>query len=361
MSDLRIAQGLGAGWTPSVTEKIGGVDQLIGRICPSWRMLPGLVALASCVVGIACAIMWKIEMLCIAFAPGAASSIYFIYLGWSFKDLKTFAESNEELRISLGTLKEENEKLQGQLQSLQGKLEEIEKIRGELQATSEEFRIENAELHVTNAKLKDNVEKFESLNDLLSVRVDTQVEQLQGLHYSLEGIEKSAQEDHTLFAQNLLLFIEQVKLLQTSREQFEKVENAVEIKMNQQIEVLLGAVTMLQSIFTKIEKWKDNAEIEQRIIAQQMLQKNCSALELQVHKLELQFAKTSGQMEEQERQLKEFDRIRGEFNQALDFLLNQVKSLESVSGSLGTNLAKSEEILKAVEVFRGHRFLKVGV
>jgi hypothetical protein len=112
-------------------------------ISPNWRMIPGLVALVATVTAIFFAFVWNCPSLCIAFAPGAAASVYLIYQGRNSQNLKTFEENNTQLEDSLNTLKIESEGLHTKL---------------------EVFQKENDQLQLSTKKLEEQTIKLESEN-----------------------------------------------------------------------------------------------------------------------------------------------------------------------------------------------------
>ena len=74
-------------------------------VCPGWRMAPGVLALAACVVGVVYCLMKKNPYLCIPFGVGGAASLYFIYLGYQYKDLQSLHQSSQQLEAANKLLK----------------------------------------------------------------------------------------------------------------------------------------------------------------------------------------------------------------------------------------------------------------
>ncbi len=109
---------------------------LKGReVCPAWRMAPGVVALAACVVGIAYCLIKKNPYLCIPFGFGGAASLYFIYLGYQYKDLQTLHQSSEEIQQSNQQLRGNVERLETANSENQRQLNEHKKLVEDLRAT----------------------------------------------------------------------------------------------------------------------------------------------------------------------------------------------------------------------------------
>jgi|GEM_PF-4499598 len=118
---------------------------LKGReICPAWRMAPGIVALAASIVGIAYCLLKKNPYLCIPFGCGAAASLYFIYLGYQYKDLQTLHQSSEQIQQSNQELRSNVERLETANTENERQLNEHKKLVEELQATHIAEAQENA-------------------------------------------------------------------------------------------------------------------------------------------------------------------------------------------------------------------------
>ena len=146
------------------------------EICPSWRMLPGLVTLAACVIGIAYCIMKQTPYLYPPYGLGAFASLYHIYLGYQFKTLKSLHQSSEDLQQS-------NEELSNQLRALHNE--------------GDRFRQENAEYSRTTASLTAQVSRLESTNDAKEAELQNQIAANRNLQRNIEQLEAGVQSIQT--------------------------------------------------------------------------------------------------------------------------------------------------------------------
>lgn len=72
-------------WCPCLhSGNIGDLESgesagLKNRVSPYWQIIPAMLALIGCIIGIVCALLWNNPYLCLAFAPGVLGSFYLIY------------------------------------------------------------------------------------------------------------------------------------------------------------------------------------------------------------------------------------------------------------------------------------------
>jgi DNA repair exonuclease SbcCD ATPase subunit len=317
-------------------------DGIKERVCPHWRMIPGLLALAASVVALVCALTWNSPYLCIAFAPGAGSSVYLIYLGWEFQDLKTYAENNEQLQGSVRNLQMENHGLQEKLSQFEAENKKLQESAKTLQTLTEDLKSENFNLAEANKTLNGTLADLEKLKITLETKAAGHVEQLSTLQKSLSGIYESVDKDHAKFAENLKRFTDEIELLSTTRSDFDKTGSVIEEKMKEQVTILLQAAAMLKDIFSNINDWKNDKAIEERLNNQRLLHQ-------QIVDLSGQVAGNGVRIEEQKKQLEELAKIKNGFNSALELLLQEIGQIQGIKGELSVELDK---VKKAAEVFK---------
>lgn len=319
-------------------------EGLKGRVCGHWRVIPGILALVATVVAIVCAVLWHSPYLCIAYAPGGIASIYLIYLGWDFQNSKTFTENNAQFDESVHSFKAENEVLHGQVRAFEEENKKLQESVTRLSELVENLKSQTLDLTKANEDLKGTILTLEELKNTLEQKAAKHVEQLENLSKSLIGIEAAAKEDHTTFAVNLEVFVKHVQLLQQAPPEFAKIGSSVEKKMQEQVDVLLKAAGMLQTIFTQINEWKDKKAVARRIEEQQLLNKNILALEIQL-------AKGDGRIGELNKQIEELAKLRDGFIVALKDLLQEIAKLRELKGELSIEI---EKVAQAAKVFQNY-------
>lgn len=155
-------------------------------------MGPGLASGAACIAGIACAVIWKTQLLCIPFGAGAAGSIYNVYLGWTVADLKNHAENNKEQAVQIQRLTDEYDRLVMTGNALKASAERNEK---------------SAREHETaNATLNTEITRLTKTKDALETKCNAIVGQFEPLLVSFTGIRDAAQGDHAQFTDKLTIF-----------------------------------------------------------------------------------------------------------------------------------------------------------
>lgn len=324
-------------WPCSEGAKDPETGDLKDRVCPNWRMAPGIFCLVSSVIAVACSLIWQAPSLCIAFVPAGGCSTYLIYLGWDFQHLQTFAESNDQLKESLGELETENGRLQEANQRLSVSLTQFQGSLQGLQAENGMLKTSNAQLTSSVRQLEDNVGELERVRRSLQISLEAEKAQLEILHRGLTTIQASAKQDHSTFADQLAIFIEQVELLQKTRAQFE--EAGAQVKT--QSSTLLESAHMLKEIFSEIRQWKDGEEVKRRLALSQ-------DLGLQVTRLQEQLGTQRGQLDEQKKQIEEMSKIKAGFQTLLDQLLVAAGDLKKTNGAL------AQEVEKAAKAFKDY-------
>ncbi len=312
---------------------------LKARVCTYWRMGPGLVCLAASVIAVVYSLYWQTPSLCGAFVPSGASSIYLIFLGWDFQNLQTLSENNEKFKESLGNLEVANEQLQASNATLNTQLAGLRNSLGSLQTENSTLQASNVHLKSSVSGLEKSVKDLEQVRSTLQIRLDAEVAQLKILHNGLSQIQVSAKQDHSSFAGQLAIFIQQVELLQKIREQFEKAGSQVQT----QTVTLVESAKVIEKIFAEICEWKDGEEVQRRLSMSQDLGAKVSGFQgqLEIQKL---------QLEEQRRQIERLRNIREGFEQLLQQLLAVAAELKQTNGSLAQKVENVVQECKTYEL-----------
>lgn len=311
-----------------------GVSQgmLHGRVLPHWRMAPGILALSTNVLATTYFALHSSHFL-VAFVPGSIASVYLIYLVWDFKNLKTLSENNTELRSSI---------------------DKFESTIGDLESTSQELKAERDSFHQENEKLKKTSEHLESqnielnaavvslkkVNEDLVKQLDTHTRQLDRLVSLLKGIGESAEKDHKDFAHKLAEFTKELPNLEKARLGFAETGSAIEEKMKQQAVATENAASTLKEIFTKINDWKDQAAISEKIESLEKVLTKIADATRTLGAVESEIKALLKQKEGLEEQVGELKKANGKLNE-------QISGLESVKGDL---LSVSQDIAEGVKV-----------
>jgi len=313
-------------------------------------MIPGVLALAASVIAVVCAIIWNAPYLCIAFAPSVLASLYLIYLGWDFHNLKSFAENNRQMKASILNLNEQNLELSKKLEFLEEENKKIKDSADKLSTLVGQLKIENFNLFESNKDLKLIVAGLQTLEKTLDTKAEKHMEQLDGLQGALTGLQDSATKDHETFGKNLEIFITQVELLKTTRSNFANAGSKIEKKMKNQVKVLLNTAKMLQGIFTSINEWKNEKHVRELISLGETHKLENSALTDKINNLKEELAKNDGRIEEQKKQINDLAKIKEGFETALSNLLHAIKQLQG----FGEDAAK---VRQAALIFRQYNLI----
>ncbi|MFC2049359.1 hypothetical protein ACFLR2_01645 [Chlamydiota bacterium] len=305
------------------------------RVCPHWRIAPGILCLVASVIAIACSLIWQTPSLCLAFVPAAGCSTYLIYLGWDFQNLQTFAENNEKLAASVGDLETQNGQLKEANKQLTGNIEQFSTSLSGLQAENGTLKSSNSQLEASVNGLQGNVRQLEGVRSSLEIQLKAEMASLNILKTGLMALQSSAKDDHSTFAEKLKIFIDQVGLLQTTRLEFE----AANTQVASQSASILEAAETLKTIFSEIRVWKDGEEVNRRLSITQDLGSQVALLKGQVGLLK-------GQLGEQSRQIEDMETVRAGFQQLLKELLEAASGLNQTEGAL------AEQVRRAAEAFQ---------
>lgn len=187
----------------SKEEKKNAMDSKLScreRFCKDWRIIPALVALAACVMGVVLCVMWQRNYLAIPFAAGALCSIYLLSLTYDFRQLKTFQESNEKLEETSRALKGEVRVFSAENWKLQQQVSAMTATAGSLKATL--AQTENQRLSLEESA-KVHAEENEKLKVLIAQQTSTLQTSQQQLDKLSTNLSQASQNDQQRAA-NLL-------------------------------------------------------------------------------------------------------------------------------------------------------------
>ena len=128
-------------------------------------MVPGVLALAACVMGVAYALLKKNPYLCIPFGVGGLASLYFIYLGYEYKDLQSLHNSSK-------SLKQTNGDLEARVREFSARNGELHTEIGQLAQNRETLQREVGTLQETNSEQHRALETQKELNRQLQQRTE---------------------------------------------------------------------------------------------------------------------------------------------------------------------------------------------
>lgn len=303
--------------------------------CCHLRMVPGMIALAACTTAAAYAILRNHTHLVTLFSCGGVSSGYFIYLGWDFQNLKSFADNNNRLATSVGNFEKENAELKNRvhllgqhnnrlaqsIQDLDAKNKEMEQKLGDFAIENKKFESENLKLVQARDDLEKNIQKLEELKSKWEIETEKNIEWLGGFKNSLDGLKKVAAEDHTLFSEQLKNFENQVNLLLETRTSTQKSSVQFEDKLNTHTQVLLETTGSLKAIFEQVNTWKHAQEWEELLDKQQKHNK------LILEQTQL-IGANEGRIKELSENVYKLEALKNGFSDQLEKLKNEVGRLK---------------------------------
>jgi chromosome segregation ATPase len=269
-----------------VVQQAAKTKKLKDRCSPIWRVVPGLLALISTIIAVICALIWNSPYLSLAFAPGAIASLYLIYLGWDFGNLKTFSENNDHLEHSIINLKQEVNGLQKENECLRQRLldfsEENNRLKNcvdSLETVAEDLGQEKVSLSVANQQLEKTVKELEKLKQLLEERGKEHVNQLAAIAGSFSVIKDAVANDHERIAQHVDRLGGQVEQFKSAGANLEAAGLEFERQAQLQVAGLLEAV---KGTLDEWKKWINNDEVREQRIQKEELQKSLQELKSQI-------------------------------------------------------------------------------
>ncbi len=363
---------LGVGSGSSCCSWVPCGDSLKDRICPHWRMAAGLITLASCIIGIVCALIWKQPYLAIAYVPGAGASTYLLYLSWEFRNLKTFSEDldileaeNKHLSTSVANFEEKTgahvEKLRTLETSLTGFESTIKEDTASFAELLKRFAEEVKHFQSTETSFEEHEQILANTTGTLQtllIKVDTWLSKQDKLIADLSiNVTQLSRENTTLSSSNETLSKTAAQLksfesalselntatnekhanfgayLEKFREYLEQLKNTESSAEN----LVLTTSEKLNEFFTQIQAWKDDERINKQIDLQQKLHTDLQTLSEQL-------GQKQGQLEAEEKRLKDFKEIR-------DNLKAEVAELKQLKEDLNSSLtASADKISQAADI-----------
>jgi chromosome segregation ATPase len=295
--------------TPTLTTVEGGQvikrEPVTGwRIC---RLIPALVTLATCITGIALALVYKKSTLTVPFALGAGASLYLGYQSWEFGKLQSMEESARQLAAR-------TEKLGEEILHLQDANSTYIEENAKLKESNKMLQDNLADLEAKLAALKAQIIALESENEKFAANNKeqrAQIDELQALVAQLQGTEKGFEmllTDSTALEEvrkgNLGTLREQVEELAKTQLGYssvlislkdllilfdEKVQKKLIASLHQQIDTLGVHIKGLEKVEGELDE-----KIKKLVIIRDTLQRAVNRLEDKIEDFGIQIGDMKG-------------------------------------------------------------------
>jgi|GEM_PF-5786045 len=269
-----------------------GSSLLKGRVCPEWRIVPGMLALVACIVGVAVSLLWQVDELCYVFGPGAACSGYLMYLGWDFQNLQTFSENNE-IYVA------ENTKLRGTV----------------------------SDLEKTQISLEDQVRELETLKAQMMQNLDESQKSMNGIYEGLRQVRQLTAQDQESMGSKLMQLDGSAQSVSDTAQKLDDFKS----KMETNASALSTVGMLLQESVQTIGELLNKDAIKERLshlndlsAKEREMYKNLAALQGQLGALQGQHTAQLQQLNETNSSLQ---KTRLELDSTKDELAGQVSNL----------------------------------
>jgi chromosome segregation ATPase len=263
-----------------------------GRIC---RLIPALVALATCITGIALALVYKRTPLTAPFALGGGACLYLAYQSWKFTELQSMEVSAQQIASKTVKMGEEISRLEEEVSTLGKEITTLGKENKQLKKTVEDLEAKIVALHEQIQGLQKENETFAKNNAEQRIQIEDLEQLVAKLKEAEEGFETLLTDSTTLEEVrkgNLGTFQEELGKLQETRQEYGKVIDSLQALIKLLDEKVQKEI--ITELHKKIENHKEHLE---------RLEKDILRLEGVEEGLQSSVDKLKGQIEELGRKL----------------------------------------------------------
>ena len=269
-------------------------SSLWGRCTATCRIIPAILTVAVCIIGIFAALYWKSPYMTIPFAVGCLASFYSIYLANIFGNLKSFGENNLQLAGEVSNLRTENAALRSQIETLETTNKELGEKLQELNTSVNQLGIENTQLKDTREQLNSEVAQLKGTRSTLEndlKRYSTEAEEhkkhLQGIREQMQNVQKQTTATFSDFIKSLQTSL---TILNHENTQLEKSTQAIGTGIAQNVQSansLHGELTnMVASLHSVLDVTLGEEAVKQRHEEQLKLTENVGNLKGQIEQLQ---------------------------------------------------------------------------
>lgn len=227
------------------------------RVCLHWKMIPGAIALAACVIALFCCLLWECPYLCIPFVTGGIASGICIYMGYEFQNLQSFTENNRDYAGLNQTLQERINELKNEISHFSGVVDKLEKANAVHMENNEALELKIGELEEIRTALQKETDTLKAENGVL-----------QGHLEDLNKLKLGFKSVFQFFGESALSHVDELKALQVALskdhknigEKFEALQAAIrtvaKVELNSQ-DTLSGLLDMQRKIAESDEALKN--------------------------------------------------------------------------------------------------------
>lgn len=256
------------------------------RFCKDWRVIPALMTLVCCILGVVYSAMWNYQYFVVPFTAGTVSAFYLVYLTLQHRNMRSLQSSATKFERQARTFENQATTFETQAKNfekenteLKTQITDLTKTKDDLNLIKDQLDKELATTKSQNQELHSNLEKCKEALDLQNQLVQ-----------SLTNLEQAMKEDHTSFAKNFTGIADNFKNIQTKFDQNSGLAGEMATKLATTGESLKG-------IFTTIKNWLDPEHIQTQMKTQTAFQKEILATTLQLGTLQGQFKELTPQLE----------------------------------------------------------------
>jgi chromosome segregation ATPase len=252
------------------------------RVCSNWKLIPAIALTAICATGIVCAfLVWHNPYLSLPFGAGCILSLYLVYQGYHYSQLKNFQQNNQEFSRTLADTQRVQENLKEETKKYHKENESLKLEMDSLKSTAENLNLQISKLNEEKKNLQNNIEElqkslhefkknhhsFKETIESLEKTKNVHHLQIQAIHSAFADVEKTAIGTQSEFERV-------VKNLSNVVSQF--IEENEALKRNSLFQetasILTEIIAYLPTMVLKVKELKEQYLNNEKRIQEQMNQ-----------------------------------------------------------------------------------------
>lgn len=228
---------------------------------PSWHLIPAVLAVCSCVFGLVLCIVWKHKYLSICFGTSTLCSFYILHISCKSKSFKKFEENHKNLYQTVDKLKKTLTDRSSSNLNLKSEISTLTEKNNQLKLYIEKLKNQNSNLTNQQSHLSEKILYLENAKKELLKEVDS-------------FINRNQQEQKTLQQLNQLLI--SVKESFDGNENYKNQAILNELfnslsEISKKSESINITVVLLHKTFDSLNNWNNSELIVENLEKLQVL------------------------------------------------------------------------------------------
>ncbi len=341
-------------WLNGTSAKKNGTLKEEHRFTINWRVVPALVPMVVCLIGIAASLYWECYFLTLPFGVGILFSLYPIYISYIWKDLQSFSASNKIFVAN-------NIQFKGNIDLLKGELDKTRKENDDFKANNEELVVQRQKLVGEISQLADQNGRLETISRGYEMELGSFKEQsarLEVLGDTFVAVNEKATKNSGEFDSAIEKLKEEVTALATEGKGLQETSQI----SKGHAEILESTLTKAIKVLQSVSEWKKAKKVRQDRV--KMLNETQENIERSVEKLTRLNISIEAKEEKQEKMVAKLEKLCKECQEQTDALekarttLNAI--LESTSSATQTMKKGAEDHVSKVSKVLEELYLYMG-